>query len=283
MAALPRPIANKQKMSTESANMVVLIRGGGEIASGVAHRLARARFRVCLTETPHPLAVSRGVAFCEAIYDGEKEIEGLVARKVESANEIPTVWQESQIPIIADPQALVKEVLKPKVLVDAIMAKKNLGTRITDAPLVIGLGPGFKAGKDAHMVVETNDSQNLGKVIMEGEAEKDTGIPIAVAGLTFERALHSPSNGIFQTDKDIGDTVAAGDVIASVAEKSVKAEIDGILRALLRNGTAVEKGTKLGEIDPTGNKEACFAIRPKMSRIADGVLEAIMMRYNIGE
>ena len=268
-------------MSAKSTNLIVLIRGGGEIASGVAHKLARVNFRVCLTETPHPLAVSRGVAFCEAIYDGDKEVEGVVAKKVESANEISKTWQENKLPIIVDPEALVKEALKPQILVDAIMAKKNLGTRITDAPLVIGLGPGFKAGRDVHMVVETNDSQNLGKVIMEGEAEKDTGIPIAVAGLTFERALHSPANGIFQTNKDIGDMVAAGDVIASVAKKPVKAEIGGILRALLRSGTVVEKGTKLGEIDPTGNKEACFTIRPKMSKIADGVLEAIMMRYNV--
>jgi xanthine dehydrogenase accessory factor len=270
-------------MSTELSHLVILIRGGGEIASGVAHKLARAHFRVCLTEAPHPLAVSRGVAFCEAIYDGEKGVEGIIAKRVESASEIAGVWQENKLPIIIDLEALVKDTLKPDVLVDAIMAKKNLGTRISDAPLVIGLGPGFKAGKDVHMVVETNDSQNLGKVIREGEAEKDTGIPIAIAGLTFERALHSPTKGLFQTDKEIGDLVTIGEVVASVAEQPVKAEIDGIIRALLRNGTVVEKGTKLGEIDPTGNREACFTIRPKMSTIAGGVLEAIMMRYNIGD
>ena len=270
-------------MSAELSHLVILIRGGGEIASGVAHKLARARFRVCLTETSHPLAVSRGVAFCEAIYDGEKGVEGVIAKRVESASEIPGVWQENQIPIIVDPEALVKETLKPQILVDAIMAKKNLGTRISDAPLVIGLGPGFTAGSDVHMVVETNDSQNLGKVIREGEAEKDTGIPIAIEGLTFERALHSPEKGLFQTDKEIGDLATAGEVVASVAEQPVKAEIAGIIRALLRSGTAVEKGTKLDEIDPTGNREACFAIRPKMSKIADGVLEVIMMRYNIGD
>ncbi len=268
-------------MSAELSQLVILIRGGGEIASGVAHKLARAHFRVCLTEVPHPLAVSRGVAFCEAIYDGEKGVEGIVAKKVESASEITGVWRENKLPIIVDPEAQVKDTLKPQVLVDAIMAKKNLGTMITDAPLVIGLGPGFKAGRDVHMVVETNDSQNLGKVIREGEAEKDTGIPIAIAGLTFERALHSPTDGLFQTDREIGNPITAGEVVASVNEQPVKAEIDGIIRALLRNGTVVEKGTKLGEIDPTGSKKACFTIRPKMSTIADGVLEAIMMRYNI--
>ncbi len=270
-------------MSAESSHLVILIRGGGEIASGVAHKLARAHFRVCLTEDSHPLAVSRGVAFCEAIYDGEKGVEGVVAKRVESASEIARVWQENKLPIIVDPEALVRDNIKPDVLIDAIMAKKNLGTRITDAPLVIGLGPGFKAGKDVHMVVETNDSENLGKVILEGEAEKDTGIPIAVAGLTFERALHSPTKGLFQTDKEIGDLATAGEVVASVAEQPVKAEIDGIIRALLRNGTAVEKGTKLGEIDPTGDREVCYTIRARARSIAGGVLEAIMMRYNIGD
>jgi xanthine dehydrogenase accessory factor len=270
-------------MSAELSQLVILIRGGGEIASGIAHKLARAHFRICLTEVPHPLAVSRGVAFSEAIYDGEKEIEGVVAQRVESASEIAGVWQENKLPIIVDPEALVRDTLKPQVLVDAIMAKKNLGTRITDAPLVIGLGPGFKARSDVHMVVETNDSENLGRVILEGEAEANTGIPIAIAGLTSERALHSPEKGLFQTDKEIGNMATAGEVVASVAGQPVKAEIDGIIRALLRSGTAVGKGTKLGEIDPTGNKNACFTIRPKMRTIAGGVLEAIMMRYNIGD
>jgi xanthine dehydrogenase accessory factor len=268
-------------MGMELIRLVVLIRGGGEVASGVAHRLARAHFRVCMTETSHPMAVSRGVAFCEAIYDGKKEIEGVVARRVTSADEIYKVWQENEIPIIVDPEASIKNTLNPGVLVDAIMAKRNLGTKITDAPLVIGLGPGFTAGKDVHMVVETNDSKNLGKVITEGEAEKDTGIPITISGLTFERVLHSPKDGLFLAKKEIGDFVTAGESVASVADQPVKAEIDGVVRALLRSQTVVKKGTKLGEIDPTGSKKACFTIRPKMSTIADGVLEAILMRYNI--
>ncbi len=265
----------------ESTNLVVLIRGAGEVASGVAHKLARAHFRVCMTDTSHPLAVSRGVAFCEAIYDGEKEVEGIIARRVESASEIPKVWRENKLPIIVDPEALAKETLSPQVLVDAIMAKRNLGTKITDAPLVIGLGPGFQAGKDVHMVVETNNSESLGKVILEGKAEEDTGIPIAIGGLTFDRVLHSPGDGLFQSDKGIGDLVAAGEVVASVAEQPVKAEIDGVVRALLRSGIKVGKGTKLGEIDPSGNKEVCYTIRSRVRAIAGGVLEAILMRYNV--
>ena len=268
-------------MSAELSRLVVLIRGGGEVASGVAHKLACARFRVCLTETAEPLAVSRGVAFCEAIYDGEKEVEGIVARRVESAAEIHKLWREGCIPIVVDPKKSVKKILKPEVMVDAIMAKKNLGTKSSDAPLVIGLGPGFRAGKDVHLVVETNNSERLGRVILEGEAEKDTGIPVAIGGLTHERALHAQQGGLFQTDKEIGEPVSAGEVVASVAGQPVEAEIDGIIRALLRSGTAVKKGTKLGEIDPSGNREDCYTIRPRVRAIAGGVLEAIMMRYNV--
>jgi xanthine dehydrogenase accessory factor len=268
-------------MGKELTKLVVLIRGGGEVASGIAHRLALAQCRVCITEIPDPQAVSRGVAFSEAIYYGEKEVEGIVARHITSFPGVTKAWQEGEIPIIVDPEASIKSTLNPEVVVDAIMAKRNLGTRISDAPLVIGLGPGFKAGKDVHMVVETNDSQNLGKVIIKGEAEKNTGTPIPIEGLTSERVLHAPKNGLFQTDKNIGDTVAVGEEIVSVAGEPLKAEIGGVIRALLHSGTKVVKGTKLGEIDPSGDREAGFAIRAKMRTIAEGVLAAILMRYNI--
>jgi len=268
-------------MSSELSRMVVLIKGGGEVASGVAHKLVRARFRVCLTETAQPLAVSRGVAFCEAVYDGEKEVEGVTARRAESGVEILRLWREGRIAVIVDPETSVRKTLKPDVLVDAIMAKKNLGTKIGHAPLVIGLGPGFRAGKDVHMVVETNNSERMGRVILEGEAEKDTGIPVEIGGLTHERALHADGDGLFQADRDIGETIGAGEVVASVAGEPVKAEIGGIIRALLRSGIEVTKGTKLGEIDPSGNIEDCYTIRPRMRAIAGGVLEAIMMRYNV--
>jgi len=275
------PCAIIFEMGKALTKVVVLIRGGGEVASGVAHRLARAQCRVCITEISSPQAVSRGVAFSEAIYEGKKEIEGVVARHVTSFTAIAKTWHEGEIAIIIDPEASIKSNLKPDVLVDAIMAKKNLGTRTTDALLVIGLGPGFRVGRDVHMVVETNNSQNLGKVILKGEAEKDSGIPIAVDGLTFERVLHSPKNGLFQTDKKIGDAVAADEVIASVAEEPLKAKIGGVIQALMRNGVKVTKGTKLVEIDPSGNKDAGFTIRDRIKAIADGVLEAIKTRYKL--
>jgi len=262
------------------AESVVLIKGGGEVASGVAHRLFRAHCKVCLTEAPYPEAVSRGVTFCEAIYDGEKEIEGVVAKLVKSADEIPRVWEENKLPIIVDPEATIKNILHPDILIDAIMAKRNLGTGLSDAPLVIGLGPGFQASKDVHFVVETNNSESLGRVIFDGEAEKDTGEPIAIGGLTSERVIHSPEAGLFLASKEIGDFVTTGEVIASVGRQAVKAPIGGVVRALLRSGLQVAEGIKLGEIDPVADKETCYRIRARVRAIAGGVLEAILIRFN---
>lgn len=247
----------------------------------MAHKLARARFRVCMTETAQPLAVSRGVAFCEAIYDGEKEVEGITAQRIESPEEIARVWRQNKLPIIIDPEILVKNALRPAVMIDALMAKKNLGTKINDAPLVIGLGPGFRTNEDVHVIIETNNSERLGRVIVKGEAEANTGIPVTIGGLTTERVWHSPIDGQFLTDKEIGDIVVAGDVVATVAGHRFKAEIDGIIRALLRNGTKISQGTKLGEIDPSNDKDAPYTIRPRVRAIAGGVLEAILMRFNV--
>jgi len=261
--------------------LVVLIKSGGEVASAVAHKLFRAHFRVCMTEIPHPVAVSRGAAFCEAIYDGEKEIEGVVAKLVGSTQDISPTWAKNKLPIMVDPQASIRNWLHPDVVIDAIMAKKNLGTNISDAPLVIGLGPGFSVGKDAHMVIETNNTENLGKVILSGEAEPDTGIPLSIGGLSQERVLHSPAKGLFHSVKEIGDLVSAGDTVAWVGNRPVKARIDGVLRALLRDGLEVDKQTKLGEVDPSGDKQACYTIRPRTRAIAGGVLEAIMMYFNV--
>ena len=260
--------------------LVVLTKGGGEVASAVAHKLACSGFRVCLTETPSPQAVHRGTTFCEAIYEGEKEVEGVVAKLITLPEQAFKAWGQNKIPIIVDPKALIKDFLHPNVLIDAIMAKRNLGTKISDAPLVIGLGPGLRAGRDVHIVIETNHSENLGKAILQGEAESDTGIPLDIDGGTFERVLHAPVDGHFSTLKKLGGYVSTGEVVAFVAGQPVKAEIGGILRGLLRDGLEVKKGTKLGEIDPQGVKEVCYTIRPKMRAIADGVLKAILMHYN---
>jgi xanthine dehydrogenase accessory factor len=268
------------KMMPNLTELVTLIKGGGEVASAVAHKLACSDLRVCLTETPFPQAVHCGTTFCEAIYEGEKEVEGVVAKLITSPEQAFEVWDQNKIPIIVDAEALIKDFLHPNVLIDAIMAKRNLGTKFSDAPLVIGLGPGFRAGRDVHIVVETNHGENLGKKILQGEAESDTGIPMDISGFTFERALHASMDGRFLTLKRLGDSVSVGEIVAFVAGQPVKAEIGGILRGLLRDGLEVKKGTKLGEIDPQGSKEACYTIRPKMKTIADGVLEAILMHYS---
>jgi xanthine dehydrogenase accessory factor len=268
-------------MVRKLSELIVLIKGGGEVASGIAHRLYRSHFRVCLTEIANPLAVSRGTCFSEAVFDGGKTIEGVTAQLVSvSMEEICKVWQHGNIPIIIDPEASIKEKIKPDVLVDAIMAKRNLGTKITDAPLVIGMGTGFYAGRDVHMVVETNHSNNLGRVIVDGETEKNTRTPVAIGGLTRERVIWAPQAGTFTTDREIGDSVVVGEVVGRIGDLPLEAPIGGILRGLIRDGVKVSKGVKLIEVDPVHDKAVCYVIRDKMRAIGGGVLEAIMLRFN---
>ena len=262
------------------SELVVLIKGGGEQASGVAHRLACSHFKVCITEIPNPQAVRRGVAFCEAVYDGEKEIEGVVAKLIYSPDDIFQVWKEGKVPLLIDPETKVKDILKPDVLVDAILAKKNLGTKISDASLVIGLGPGFQTGKDVHMVIETNRGHNLGKVIFKGEAEANTGIPGVIAGVSAERVFRAPKAGRFSTKKKIGDRVQAGEAVALVDDSPVEAQVEGVIRGLLRDGTKVHQGMKTGDVDPRGIEGHCFTVSDKARAIAGGVLEAILCHFN---
>ena len=261
--------------------LIVLIRGAGEMASGVAHRLYRSHFRVCMLEISHPLAVRREVSFCEAVYEGEKEIEGVGSKLISKAEKIQSVWEEGKIPLLIDPEGKqTRTFLKPDIFIDATLAKKNLGTRMNDAPMVIGLGPGFTAGKDVHAVIETNRGQNLGKVILEGAAEPDTGIPAEVGGYTVERVLRTMKKGVFHPDKSIGDPVSKGTVVAVVDDYPVIAEISGVLRGILQDGTGVTKGMKVGDIDPRGKRELCFTISEKARAIGGGVLEAILNRFN---
>lgn len=261
-------------------HLTVLIKGGGEMASGIAHRLAKCHFRVCMTEISQPRAVRRGVSFSEAIYEGEKTVEGITAKHVSSYEEAPRAWDNDKTPIIVDAGALIKEFLKPDVLVDAIVAKKNLGTKITDAPLVIALGPGFYAGRDVHLVVETNRGHNLGRVISEGEAEKNTGIPGVIAGFSTERLLRAPTDGQLWTAKEVGDYIKPGETIALIDGLPVKAKIKGVIRGLLRSGSEVCSGMKIGDIDPRGIKEYCYTISDKARAVAGGLLEGILSYFN---
>ena len=261
--------------------LVVLIRGAGEMASGVAHRLHQSHFKLCMIEIPHPLAVRREVTFSEAIYEGEKEIEGIRAKLISKLEEVELTWEQGAIPILIDPDAkIARNILKPDVLVDAIMAKKNLGTQVNDAPLVIGLGPGFTAEKDVDVVIETNRGNNLGKMILKGTAEPDTGIPGEIGGYTIERLLRTMKKGVFHPQRSIGERVNKGAVVAVVEDFPVIAKISGVVRGLLRDGVEVKKGMKVGDIDPRGKREVCFMISDKARAIGGGVLEAILYRFN---
>lgn len=261
-------------------DLVILIRGAGEMATGVAHRLASCRFKVCMTETSNPQAVRREAAFSEAIFDREKDVEGIPAKRVESPDHISEIWREGKIPILIDPKAKVKDSLKPDVLIDATLAKKNVGTKITDALLVIGLGPGFVAGKDVHLVIETNRGHNLGRIIKEGEAEPNTGIPGSIAGYTEERVIRASKDGNLIALKKIGDGVRANEKVGMIGKVEVRTRIAGVVRGLLRDGTEVWKGMKLGDIDPRGIKAHCYTISDKARTISGSVLQAILEHFN---
>ena len=250
------------------------------MATGVAHRLTRCGFRVCLTEISQPLAVRRAVSFCEAVFEGQMEVEGILARRVAGKEEISRAWDEGKVPVVVDPECTIRQVLNPDVFVDAILAKRNTGTRITDAPLVIGLGPGFLADGDVHWVIETNRGHRLGKVIEEGEAEPDTGIPGEISGYTRERVLKAPVGGKFRGKKRIGDRVERGEVLAEVEGIPLESKIAGVLRGIVRDGLPVQEQMKVGDIDPRGIREHCFTISEKAQAIGEGVLEAVLMRYN---
>jgi xanthine dehydrogenase accessory factor len=261
------------------SRLVILIKGGGEMATGVAHRLFHSGFLVCLTEIPEPLAVRREVSFCEAIYEGQKMVEGVKAVRVEGEAKVYQAWTEGLIPILVDPQCRVGRKLNPDAMIDAILAKTNTGTQINDAPLVIGLGPGFRAGEDVHWVVETNRGHNLGRVIERGQAEADTGVPGNIGGYTWERVLRAPSAGRFRGRKQIGDRVEKGEIVAEVEGLPVHSQISGVLRGLLRDRGWVEQDMKLGDVDPRATREHCFLISDKARAIGGGVLEAILRRY----
>ena len=262
-------------------DLLILVRGAGEMATAVAHTLWQAHFKIWMTEIPQPMAVRRGVSFCEAIYDGKKQVEGVVAKYIQTADKIDDTWKEGMIPLLIDPEAKSRKVVKPHVLVDAIMTKENLGTKMTHAPLVIGLGPGFTAGRDVHVVIETQRGHDLARLIWEGEAAPNTGIPGEILGYSEERVLRAPVRGIFKAHKKIGEQVSEGEVVATVEELPVKPRIRGVLRGILRDGTQVREMMKAGDIDPRGKRAHCYSISDKARTIAGGVLKAILMHFNV--
>lgn len=255
---------------------LTVVRGGGDLATGVVYRLVRAGFPVVVTEAAEPTVVRRTVALAEAVYQEEVVVEGLRGRRVNHPDAALAVLKEGMVPVLVDPQALSVAHLRPWVVVDAIMAKRNLGTRISDAPVVVALGPGFQAGVDAHAVIETNRGHYLGRVILQGSAEPNTGVPGPVGGYSVERVLRAPGPGVVRAAKQIGAEVKVGEVVAWVGEQAVEAPIQGILRGLIREGIAVRAGTKMGDIDPRAAREHCFTISDKALAVGGGALEAVL-------
>lgn len=254
-----------------------VVRGGGDLGSGVALRLWRCGFAVIILETSNPIAVRRTVAFSEAIYDGRATVEEAVARRA-AVTDIEACLANAEIPVLVDPEVDSLSDIRPFALVDAILAKRNVGTRNDMAPFVVGLGPGFSAGESVHAVVETNRGPNLGRVIWTGEAEENTGEPAGVQGVGAARVLRAPSNGILQTVRDIGSVVSAGETVASVEGMPIRAPFASLVRGLARDGLLVREGMKIGDLDPRLTPEICMRVSDKSLSIAGGVLEAVIMR-----
>jgi len=256
---------------------LVLIKGAGDLASGVAARLHRCGFAVIMTELPEPLMVRRMVCFGEAVYDGETAVEEIVARRVPDVAGAQAALAERVIPVLVDPEAHCRSELAPDVLIDGIMAKRNTGTTRADAPRVIGLGPGFTAGVDCHAVVETHRGHWLGRVYWQGSALPDTGTPGEIGGtVVASRVLRAPTDGILEAHATIGDQVTTGQVVATVAGSELRAGCDGMLRGLIRSRARVAAGVKVGDIDPRAERAYCFTISDKSLAVGGGVLEAIL-------
>lgn len=256
--------------------MLILVKGAGDLATGTAARLYRAGFQTVMTDVAQPTAVRRTVAFSQCIYDGQTTVEGITARKAENRDQVRDILAAGEIPVLVDPQAAILAQLPFMAVVDAILAKKNLGTTISDAPIVLALGPGFTAGVDCHGVIETKRGHDLGRLILEGTAIPNTGVPGDVGGYTTERIIRAPADGPFEPVAQIGQQVNLGDVVAKVNDIPVTAQLTGIVRGMLPAGIPVTAGMKSGDIDPRCQVRHCFTVSDKARAIGGGVLEGIL-------
>lgn len=267
---------------------LVVVRGGGDLATGTIHKLYEEGYRVAVLETEHPACIRRQVSFCEAIYEGKIEVEGVTAVHIEEAEEdalynaVEKAWARGEIPVLKDPSGHVIETLQPEVVVDAILAKRNLGTTKEMAPLTIGLGPGFTAGQDVDIVIETMRGEHQGKIYRTGSAIPNTGIPGVIAGYSKERVIHAPASGKFQPRKRIGDMVKTDEVLGVIipeeqqGEVPVFASMTGLLRGMIKEGYLVKKGLKIMDIEPRmDEKELCFLISDKAKCIGESVYQVI--------
>ena len=264
---------------------LVIVRGGGDIATGTIYKLFQCGFKVLILETANPSAIRRNVAFSEAVYNGTQTVEDLTCTLAKTVEEAVSLLGEGKLTMLIDPAGDCIGQLRPIAVVDGILAKKNLGTYKRIAPITVALGPGFAAGEDVDAVIETMRGHSLGRVIYEGEAIRNTGIPGVIAGFSKERVLHSPAAGVLRNVKKITDTVQKGETIALIETKEgdipVTATMDGLLRGLIRDGYPVTKGFKIADIDPRLQEyENCFTISDKARCIAGGVVEAILHLKN---
>lgn len=263
----------------------IIVRGGGDLATGTIHRLWSAGFKVLVLECARPAAIRRQVSVCEAVYEKEIIFEGMHSVLVNSLAEAEAAWEKNQVPVLVDEQGDCIADYQPDILIDAIIAKKNLGTKKAMAPLTIALGPGFTAGEDVDYVVETKRGHNLGRIISKGMAAPNSGIPGNIGGYTSERVLHAEHTGKLEIIRDIGAVVQKGETIAVIKageqEYQVAATIDGIIRGMIKNGFTVTEGFKIADIDPRKEELAnCFTISDKARCIAGSVLE-LVCRYAV--
>lgn len=263
---------------------LILVRGAGDLATGVIYRLHEAGFPVIATETARPLVVRRTVAFAQAVFDGSHTVEGVTATRIDDVTRAVELAGDGGLPVLPDPRDEIIAAAQPVALVDARLLKRDDATRLDQAPLVIGLGPGFAAGRNCHAAIETNRGHRLGRVLWEGETEANTGIPGAIAGYRQERLLRAPAAGVFQAHVSIGDMVAQGQVIGEVAAGAgavpVVAPLSGVVRGLLHPGLAVVANTKLGDIDPRADPAAIDTISDKSLAIGGAVLVAVLTWMN---
>ncbi len=270
-------------MKETPSHIPILIRGAGEMATGVAHRLGRCGFRVLMAEIEKPLAIRRGVAFAEAIYEGAHTVEDIEGRCIQHVSEAGEEWEQGRIPVIVDPELQESASLmdaSQSILIDARMLKTRVAGDDPPCRGIIALGPGFRAPEDARFVIETNRGHHLGRVIEQGSAEANTGIPAEIQGASSARVLYAPQDGVFHAFKTIGDIVRAGDKIGSVNGLPVMLSLSGVLRGILHDGLTVSMRTKIGDIDPRGDAGSCFLISDKARAIAGGVLEAVLRIQN---
>ena len=256
---------------------IVVVRGGGDLASGTINRLHNIGFKVLVLEIPQPNFIRRKVCYGQAIYEKEFTLENVVSKKADNLDEIENIWREEKIPVYVDPEMKIVPKIKPIAVVDAIIAKKNLRMRKDIAPITIALGPGFEGGKDVDAVIETQRGHNLGRIIFNGKAAENTGIK----GYGKERVIHAPASGKLKIVHDIGSVVKKDEVIAYIDSAPVYASLTGLIRGMIKDGSIVEKGLKIIDIDPREEKlKNCYTISDKARTISGGVVEALFYLMN---